>query len=90
MNTQVNIGQVKRDIAELVNCVTYAGERLILTSRGKPKAALVNMQDYEKREPRRQFPEMAGRDPGVLHSYREKMRLTDRSRCYLGSLPLRS
>ena len=29
-------------------CVTYAGERIILTSRGKPKAALVSMQDYER------------------------------------------
>ncbi len=47
MNTQVSIGQVKRDISELVNRVTYAGERIILTSRGKPKAALVSMQDYE-------------------------------------------
>ena len=34
----VSIGQVKRAISELVNCVTYAGERIILTSRDKPKA----------------------------------------------------
>ena len=47
MNTQVSIGQVKSDISELVNRVTYAGERIILTSRGKPKAALVSLQDYE-------------------------------------------
>ncbi|MEW6716097.1 MAG: type II toxin-antitoxin system Phd/YefM family antitoxin [Chloroflexota bacterium] len=47
MTTQVSIGQVKRDISELVNRVTYAGERIILTSRGKPKAALVSMEDYE-------------------------------------------
>ena len=40
MNTHVSIGQVKRDISELVNRVSYAGERIILTSRGKPKAAL--------------------------------------------------
>ena len=48
MSTQVSIGQVKRDISELVNRVTYAGERIILTSRGKPKAALVSMQDFER------------------------------------------
>lgn len=48
MNTQVSIGQIKRDISELVNRVTYAGERIILTSRGKPKAALVSLQDYER------------------------------------------
>ncbi len=47
MSIQMSIGQVKRDLSELINRVTYAGERIILTSRGKPKAALVSMQDYE-------------------------------------------
>ena len=46
--TRVAIGQVKRDISELVNRVAYGGERVILTSRGKPKAALVSMADYEQ------------------------------------------
>ena len=46
--TKVAIGQVKRDISELVNRVAYGGERVILTSRGKPKAALVSMEDYER------------------------------------------
>ncbi|MFO7662405.1 MAG: type II toxin-antitoxin system Phd/YefM family antitoxin [Chloroflexota bacterium] len=48
MTTQISIGQVKRDISELINRVTYGRERIILTSRGKPKAALVSMQDYEQ------------------------------------------
>ena len=48
MNTQVSIGQVERDFSELINRVTYAGEHIVLTSRGKPKDALVNMQDYER------------------------------------------
>lgn len=47
---QVSIGQVKRDISELVNRVAFGGERIILTSRGKPKAVLVSVQDYEKLE----------------------------------------
>ena len=47
MNT-ISIGQVKRDISELVNRVSYAGERIILTSRGKPKAVLISMEDYER------------------------------------------
>ncbi len=45
--TQVSIGRVKRDISELVNRVAYGEERVILTSRGKPKAALISMEDYE-------------------------------------------
>lgn len=45
---QVSIGQVKRDISDLVNRVAYSGERIVLTSRGKPKAVLVSMEDYSK------------------------------------------
>ncbi|MGD9092391.1 MAG: type II toxin-antitoxin system Phd/YefM family antitoxin [Anaerolineales bacterium] len=48
MDKRVSIGQVKRDISDLVNRVAYGGERIVLTSRGKPKAALVSIQDYEK------------------------------------------
>jgi prevent-host-death family protein len=48
MAVEVSIGQVKRDISELVNRVAYQGERVILTSRGRPKAVLVSLQDYEK------------------------------------------
>ena len=44
----VPIGRVKRDISDLVNRVAYRGERIILTSRGKPKAALVSIEDYEQ------------------------------------------
>jgi prevent-host-death family protein len=47
MTVQISIGQVKRDISELVNRVAYGGERIVLTSRGKPKAVLVSMSDYE-------------------------------------------
>jgi prevent-host-death family protein len=45
---QVSIGEVKRDISDLVNRVAYGGERIVLTSRGKPKAVLVSVDDYER------------------------------------------
>ena len=48
VETRVPIGQVKRDISELVNRVAYGDERVILTSRGKPKAVLVSIADYER------------------------------------------
>jgi prevent-host-death family protein len=48
MALQVSIGQVKRDISELVNRVAYGGERVVLTSRGKPKAVLISIADYEQ------------------------------------------
>jgi len=48
--TCVSIGRVKRDISDLVNRVAYGGERVVLTSRGKPKAAIVSIRDYERLE----------------------------------------
>jgi prevent-host-death family protein len=43
----VSIGQVKRDISKLVNRVAFGGERIILTSRGQPKAALISIEDLQ-------------------------------------------
>jgi prevent-host-death family protein len=43
----VSIGRVKRDISKLVNRVAFGGERIILTSRGKPKAALISIEDLQ-------------------------------------------
>jgi prevent-host-death family protein len=48
MTMQVSIGQVKRDISELVNRVAYQGERIVLTSRGRPKAVLVSVEDFAR------------------------------------------
>jgi prevent-host-death family protein len=48
IETRASIGQVKRDISELVNRVAYGKERVVLTSRGKPKAVIVSMDDYER------------------------------------------
>jgi prevent-host-death family protein len=48
--TYISIGQVKRDISDLVNRVAYRGERIVLTSRGKPKAVLVSVADYKHLE----------------------------------------
>lgn len=48
--THVAIGTVKRDISELVNRVAFGGERIVLTSRGRPKAVIISLQDYEQLE----------------------------------------
>ena len=45
-----SIAEVKRNISTLVNRVAFGGERIILTSRGKPKAALVSIEDLRKLE----------------------------------------
>lgn len=48
MTTKVSMGQVKRDISDQVNRVAYSGERIVLTSRGKPKAVIVSLDDYAR------------------------------------------
>ena len=48
VETQVSIGQVKRDISDLVNRVAYGRERVVLTSRGKPKAVLIGIEEYQR------------------------------------------
>ncbi len=48
VEVQIAIGQVGRDISGLVNRVAYGGERVILTSRGRPMAALVSLDDLEQ------------------------------------------
>lgn len=46
--SNVSIGRVKREISELLNRVAFGGERIVLTSRGKPKAVIVSLDDYER------------------------------------------
>lgn len=46
----VSIAEIKNTISALVNRVAFGRERVVLTSRGKPKAALVSMQDFESLE----------------------------------------
>jgi prevent-host-death family protein len=46
--SQVSIGRVKREISTLVNRVAFGGERIVLTSRGKPKAVIVSLEDYDQ------------------------------------------
>lgn len=46
--TNASIGQVKSNISELVNRVAFGDERVVLTSRGRPKAVLIGLDDYRK------------------------------------------
>jgi prevent-host-death family protein len=46
----VGIAEIKRNISSLVNRVAFGRERILLTSRGKPKAALVSIEDLQRLE----------------------------------------
>ena len=45
---QVTIGLFRRKISQLLERVALGGERIVVTSRGKPMAAIVSMADYER------------------------------------------
>ncbi len=42
---KVNIRKVRENLSEIINRVSVKGERVILTSRNKPKAAIVSLKD---------------------------------------------
>jgi len=42
---QVGIKEIRDNLAEALNKVAYAGERVVLARRGKGVAALVSMED---------------------------------------------
>jgi prevent-host-death family protein len=42
---KVNIKKARENFSEIINRVTAKGERVILTSRDKPKAAIVSLND---------------------------------------------
>lgn len=48
MNKQISIGQFRSNISYRLNHAATSGECVILTSDGKPMAALVSMHDYER------------------------------------------
>jgi len=48
MGEQIPVTQARAELAELVNRVAYAGERIELTRHGKLVAALVSAADFER------------------------------------------
>ncbi len=46
----LGIREVKQSFSQYVNRVAYGRERLIIHSRGKPKVALVSMEDLRRLE----------------------------------------
>jgi prevent-host-death family protein len=57
----MGIAEIKRTISVIVNRVAFGRERIILTSRGKPKAALVSIEDLQKLETLERIPSTPSR-----------------------------
>jgi len=48
MEVQVSIGELKRDLSGIINQAAYGKERIVIVSRGKPKAAMISLEDLEQ------------------------------------------
>jgi len=48
--TDVGIAEARRELSAIINRVVYGGERIILASRGKPKAAIISIEDLRRLE----------------------------------------
>jgi prevent-host-death family protein len=49
---KINIRKAREKFSEIVNTVAIKGERVILLSKNKPKAAIVSLKDLEALEDR--------------------------------------
>jgi len=47
---RVSVSKIKADFSEYVNRATYGRERVIIMSRGKPKAVIMSLEDLEALE----------------------------------------
>jgi prevent-host-death family protein len=47
---QVSLAEARDRLSALVNDAAHGGQRIVLASRGRPKAALIGMKDLERLE----------------------------------------
>jgi prevent-host-death family protein len=47
---RASVAQAKNTLSSLINRVAYGKTRIVLESRGRPKAALISAEDLEKLE----------------------------------------
>jgi prevent-host-death family protein len=50
MALEVSVADAKARLSNLINSVAFGGERIIIRSRGRPKAALIGMEDLRRLE----------------------------------------
>lgn len=63
MVRRTSIAEARAEFSSLVNRVAHGKERIILTSRGRPKAALVGLEDLSALE---DLPALASLDESAL------------------------
>lgn len=73
MNLLIPLKKVREELSELISRVAYGNDDVIITKNGKPVAALVDYDDYEKiKNPTKRFtPEEWNRGFVVMDKVRE-------------------
>lgn len=46
----VSVSELNRGLSEYLNRAAYGAERIVVTSRGKPKAAVISLEDLRRLE----------------------------------------
>ncbi|KJK37971.1 prevent-host-death protein [Streptomyces variegatus] len=59
MAYEIPVTQARAELADLINRVVYAGERVVVTRHGKPLVALVSADDLRRLEEIQEFTETA-------------------------------
>jgi prevent-host-death family protein len=47
-STLVSVGELKSGLSRFLNRAAYGGERVVVSSRGTPKAAVIGMEDLRR------------------------------------------
>ena len=45
MPSEISVSELKRDLSGVINQAAYGKQRIVIVSRGRPKAAVVSMED---------------------------------------------
>ena len=45
MSLETSVSELKRDLSSIINQAVFGKERIVIKSRGRPKAALVSLED---------------------------------------------
>ena len=48
IESTISLTELKQNLSEIVNRAAYGNERIILLSRGKPRAALISLEELEQ------------------------------------------
>ena len=45
MSSEISVSELKRDLSGIINQAAYGKQRIVIGSRGKPKAAVIGIED---------------------------------------------